>query len=171
MGKLMQKMMPGIRPLPAGVPFKNIDVLIATWFGSGLLKPGPGTMGTLAAIPLGYSIALYGGPLALAAAAAILFYIGTKSAEKFGKMSGEKDDQRIVVDEVVGLWIAAVPAEGSPALWLTAFIMFRFFDITKVWPASYYDKRKGGGYDVMMDDVVAGFFAFLCVASQAYTMM
>lgn len=163
----LSKLVPRLRPLPEGLSPLNPHVLVATWFGTGLIKPAPGTMGTIAAVPPGLLIMENFGAWGLLGAASILMVIGTISAGHFGKKTGETDDQRIVVDEVVGLWIAALPAGENPMLWATAFVTFRFFDIFKVWPASFFDKRKSGGFDVMMDDVVAGIFAFICVASQA----
>ena len=164
----LAKLKPSIRPLPPETVFKNFHVLIATWFGAGLLRPAPGTIGTLAAMPFGYAIVYFGGYLSLAAAALALFIVGTYSANYFGKKSGQKDDQCIVVDEVIGLWIAAIPAELDWQLWIVAFVLFRIFDIYKPWPASYFDKRAGSGFDVLMDDVVAGFYAMLGVACMAF---
>lgn len=167
----MSKFSFGIRPLPAGTQFKDISVLIATWFGAGRVKPASGTVGSLAAIPFGVAISYYMGSIGLAVSALLLLWIGTLAAEAYGKKSGEKDDQAIVVDEVVGLWIAAIPAGTNPTLWLVAFVFFRIMDIYKPWPASYFDKRAGSGFDVMMDDVVAGFYAFLGVAGTAYAVL
>lgn len=154
----------GVRPLPPETTFGNINVLIATWFGAGRLKPASGTIGSLAAIPFGWAIAWAAGPLGLLAAALLLLWAGTKAANYYGKKSGEKDDQAIVVDEVVGMWIAAIPAGNIHDLWIVAFLLFRFFDIVKPWPASFFDKRAGSGFDVMMDDVIAGVFALVGVA-------
>lgn len=165
----IQKMKPAIRPLPPGSTFKDWDVLISTWFGVGLLRPAPGTLGSLAAIPVGYAIAYFGGFIALAIAAVLLFVIGTLAADRYGKKSGVKDDQCIVVDEVIGLWIAAIPAETNIHFWCAAFVLFRIFDIYKPWPASYFDKRAGSGFDVLMDDVVAGIYAMMGVALLAYS--
>jgi phosphatidylglycerophosphatase A len=97
----------------------------------------------------------------------LLLALGTKSADVYGKKTGVTDDQGIVVDEVVGMWIAALPAGGRLDLWLVAFFLFRVFDIYKPWPASFYDNRGRNGFDVMMDDVVAGFYAMLGVAAAA----
>lgn len=166
--KAIEKLKPRIKPLPEGLTQKNLNVAIATWFGSGRLRPGPGTMGSLAAIPPGYLIMYFLGPMGLFIAAVLLFILGAMAADYYGKKSGEKDDQSIVVDEVVGLWLAVIPADVYWPLWFVGFVLFRFFDIYKPWPASYFDKRKGGGFDVMMDDVVAGFFAFLGTAATAY---
>ncbi len=170
MGTLIEKIRPGLRPLPTETPFKNIHVLIATWFGFGLLKPASGTIGTLAALPFGYALAYFTGMVGLILATVILLGIGTISAGYYGRKSGQKDNQAIVVDEVVGVWIAAIPAATNINLWIIAFILFRLFDIYKPWPASYFDnKETGGGFNVMMDDVVAGFYAFLGVAASAFT--
>lgn len=159
--------MPHIRPLPAGARMSDASVLIATWFGSGRLRPAPGTLGSLAALPFGYLISVNGGIGGLLLITLAVLIIGTFAATRYGEKSGEKDDQSIVVDEVVGLWIAGLPAEGNLYLWLAAFFLFRLFDVIKPWPASFFDKRGGGGFDVMMDDVIAGIYAFLGVATLA----
>jgi len=156
----------GIRPLPPGTTFKNLNVLIATWFGSGRIKPASGTMGSLAALPFGYALQATVGMLGLAIAAVLLLWIGTLAARYYGEKSGQKDDQAIVVDEVVGLWIAGIPAATNPVLWLIALLLFRLFDIAKPFPASYFDKsERGGALYVMLDDVVAGIYAFFGVAA------
>jgi phosphatidylglycerophosphatase A len=155
---------PRIVALPDGLSATSPHALIATWFGSGRLRPGPGTWGSLAAIPFAYLINFFGGPLALFVAALLLFIVGVRAATVYGRHSGVKDDQSIVVDEVIGLWIAALPAGTDPVLWLVAFLLFRFFDIYKPWPASYFDRRKKYDYDVLMDDVIAGIFAMGGVA-------
>ncbi|MBI1214626.1 MAG: phosphatidylglycerophosphatase A [Alphaproteobacteria bacterium] len=161
------KCKPGIKPLPDGTTIAHPLSLIATWFGSGRLRPAPGTMGTIAALPFGYAIAAASGPLGLFIASVVMLLIGTVAASYYGRHSGLKDDQSIVVDEVVGVWIAAIPAGTDLQLWLLAFILFRIFDIYKPWPASYFDKKSRGGFDVMMDDVVAGIYAFPGVATMA----
>lgn len=161
----------GLMPLPEGTSMGSPHVLIATWFGVGRLRPAPGTLGSLAAMPFGYAIAYYTGLTGLMLAAFLLLIIGSMAATYYGKKSGQKDDQTIVVDEVVGLWVAAIPAALHLNLWITAFLLFRLFDIYKPWPASFFDKRKGGGgFDVMMDDVVAGFYAALGVAGCALSL-
>jgi phosphatidylglycerophosphatase A len=167
-----QKCAPGIAPLPAGTSLKDPRILVATWFGAGLLRPAPGTMGSLAAIPFGVAITHFGGPFALLVSSLGLLYVGTPAADYYGKKSGAVDDHGIVVDEVAGLWLAAIPAEGHWDLWLLAFVLFRFFDIWKPWPASWFDNHgktdpEGGGFDVMMDDIAAGFYALLGVGSIA----
>jgi phosphatidylglycerophosphatase A len=165
--RLKEKSRPHISPLPAGARWWDTRVLTATWFGAGRLRPAPGTMGSIAAIPFGYAIYAAGGPFALFVSAFGLLYVGTLAADYYGGKSGVKDDQSIVVDEVAGMWLAATPAENHWDLWLFALLLFRLFDIVKPWPASYYDKRSADGYDVMMDDIVAGVYALVGVGGAA----
>lgn len=154
--------------MPAPLPLETVRgdfwLMLATWFGSGLIRPAPGTMGTLAAVPFGYALFYFSGTWGLAAGAVSLLLVGTVAADRYGRKTKVTDDQSIVVDEVVGFWIAALPAAGDLRLWLAAFLLFRFFDIVKVWPASFFDRRGKNGFDVMMDDVVAGIYAAFGVA-------
>jgi len=160
----MGKLKPAIVTVPPGTTFSEPKVMLATWFGSGLIRPAPGTMGTLAAFPVGYVIVMLSGQIGLAVCALALLVIGTLAADYYGKKSGIVDDQSIVVDEAVGLWIAAIPADKSVGLWLLAILLFRIFDIWKPWPASFFDNRSKGGLDVMMDDVAAGIYALFGVS-------
>ncbi len=161
---MLHKLKPSVTPLPYASGDNKISAHLATFFGVGRLRPAPGTMGSLAAIPVGYAIAWAGGPIALGIAALIVTIIGAYAATAYGKKSGSVDDQSIVIDEVAGIWIAALPAATVPILWVFAFVFFRFFDIYKPWPASYFENKKRNGWDVMLDDVIAGIFALCSVA-------
>lgn len=167
MMEMLQKMTPALRPIPEGTRMTDWRICLATWFGAGRLRPAPGTIGSLAAVPFGFIIAHQGGVIGLAMAALALLCIGTVAAQYYGEKSGQVDDNSIVVDEVVGLWIAAIPAGNNLDLWLTAFILFRIFDIYKPWPASWFDENSRRGIDVMMDDVVAGIYALFGTAALA----
>lgn len=138
---------------------KHPYVWVATWFGLGFLSPAPGTWGSLGALPFGIIILSVGGPIALAIGALILFPIGIWASHHFERDSGVPDHKMIVVDEVVGQWIALLPALVSPLSILLSFVLFRFFDITKPWPVSYFDQSMKGPYGVMLDDVAAGIMA------------
>lgn len=163
----LKSAIPHFKKLPNGLKITDWRIILATWFGSGLMRPAPGTMGTLAAVPFGMYIQHVGGMMALCIAIAVVFAIGLYVSDYYEKKSGEHDASSIVIDEVVGIWIAAIPAATEPFLWVMAFILFRIFDILKPWPVSMYDKRKTGAYNVMMDDVVAGILALLGVATFA----
>ncbi len=145
---------------------QNIANFLATWFYSGYINPAPGTWGSIAAIPFGIALLYTGSLTVLISATAIIFALGLWSAHMFSAQSGVHDDKRIVIDEVVGQWIAFIPLCGlsiNPLLITIAFIAFRFFDILKPWPICIIDKKVPGAYGVMMDDVFAGIAAAVVV--------
>ncbi len=148
--------------------FKSPATWVATWGGCGLIRPAPGTWGTLGAMPFGIVLLIFGGVPALVIAAIILFPIGLWASKQFEKMVNEKDSGMIVVDEVVGVWIALIPAMLSPLSIALAFILFRFFDILKPWPIAYFDKHFKGAFGVMIDDVIAGVFAAIILIGLRY---
>lgn len=134
-------------------------VWLASWFGCGFINPAPGTWGSLGAIPFGIAIYSLSGPYGLVIATILVTLVGLWSAGKFDQAMGGKDSKMIVIDEVAGQWIALVPAALNPVLILISFIAFRFFDILKPWPVSFFDKKVDGAVGVMGDDVIAGLFA------------
>ena len=151
-----------------------ISWIIATWFGSGLLPKAPGTWGSLAAIPFAYVISIYTCPYALVFGIVALFFIGIWVSDRIEESAQIKDPGFIVVDEVVGQWIALLPLPflynilypDSYHLYFAiisafAFFAFRVFDIWKPWPVNYADKNIPGGYGIMFDDVIAGMYALI----------
>jgi phosphatidylglycerophosphatase A len=146
--------------------------LIGTFFGAGLLKPGPGTYGSIAAVLLWYAAAhiLHPAPIALAvgtALAAILAtLIGIPAATIVARESGREDPGHVVVDEVAGQLIAliAIPADWRHAA--LSLLLFRLFDILKPPPIRQLE-RLPAGTGIMLDDVAAGLFA-LAVAQLAH---
>ena len=148
--------------------------LITTFFGVGLLPKAPGTWGSLAAIPVAWLLhGLLGFPgLLLATVAAFLIGWWAIGIETAGK--DNHDPSEIVIDEVVGIWIALLPlsygmwANGQPQWlfpypgWVTAFIFFRLFDIWKPGPVGWAD-RKHTPLGVILDDVIAGVMAAFVV--------
>ncbi|EEX14424.1 phosphatidylglycerophosphatase A [Citreicella sp. SE45] len=142
---------------------------IASFFYVGFLKPAPGTWGSLAALPVAYGILLIGGfwlLLVATVAAFVLGYIATRSITATGE---DHDPSWIVIDEVVGQWIALFPvAYGAMMMsvdiwrlypgWITGFLFFRLFDIWKPWLVGKAD-RRGDAMGVMLDDVIAGVFS------------
>ncbi|MFQ5776236.1 MAG: phosphatidylglycerophosphatase A [Kiloniellaceae bacterium] len=133
--------------------------LLATWFGSGLLPKMPGTWGSLSALPFAAGLVWLGGPWTLLAAAAAMFVVGLWASARYAAHLGLPDPGAVVVDEVVGQWLAIVPVALDPPSYATAFLFFRFFDIVKVWPANVLQRRLTGGWGIMADDVVAGAYA------------
>jgi phosphatidylglycerophosphatase A len=152
-------------------------LVLLSFFGCGYLRPAPGTWGSLAALPAAWSLHVIGGPFILAIAAVILFFAGVSAAEKQIAGASDHDPSWIVIDEVVGQWIALLPVSygafatgNSPLqLWpgiVAAFVLFRLFDIWKPWLAGRADAR-GDGFGLMMDDVWAGVFAAIGVVALA----
>jgi phosphatidylglycerophosphatase A len=139
---------------------------IGTFFGAGLLKPGPGTYGSIAAVLLWFGAAhlLHPAPIALAIGTAIgalaATLIGIPAATIVARESGREDPGHVVIDEVAGQLIAliAIPADWRHAV--ISLLLFRIFDILKPPPIRQLE-RLPGGTGIMLDDVAAGLFALL----------
>lgn len=149
------------------LPFRHPASLLATWFGSGLLPKAPGTWGSLAALPVAAAIAVLAGPWGLLGAAIALFPLGLWASARYCAHGRAGDPPAVVIDEVVGQWLALVPVAADPRYYVVAFLAFRFFDIVKVWPASHIDRRWPGAWGIMADDVVAGLYAAALTAGLA----
>jgi phosphatidylglycerophosphatase A len=128
---------------------------ISVWFGAGYFPKGPGTAGSLAAL---LCVAPFSHHILWFAAVSILPAIW--AAHLHAAAKGAKDPQEIVVDEVVGQWIALAGATHLHTLtpWLLAFALFRLFDIWKPFPVRLFEKIPGGA-GIVMDDVMAGIYA------------
>lgn len=148
--------------------FKSPHTWMATWFGSGLMSPAPGTWGTLAAMPFAMIMSIFGSPLILIIAACIVYLIGIKSVQIIEEQTKSHDSGYIVIDEVVGLWIAFVAAEANAIHFVAAFLLFRFFDILKPFPIGWLDRNLEGARGVMLDDVVAGIYAAIVLGGARY---
>lgn len=154
-----------IAKLPYPCPlYQSPSALIATWFGSGLIKPASGTWGTLAAMPLVCLIAPCG-IAALCFAAFVTLIIGTWAAHDYETISGEHDSGRIVIDEVAGVLIAAIPYALYPSweMAVIVFALFRLFDAWKVGIVGWFDRHINGAVGVMLDDIAAGFMAAIVI--------
>jgi phosphatidylglycerophosphatase A len=157
--------------------------ITATWFGTGRLKPGPGTWGSVAATLLwlagahlgtsspfdfGYTVnatthsvarSVVLGTFTLVAAVVVLV-IGIPAATIVARESNTDDPQHVVIDEVCGQWIALL---FMPPTWQSALLcllLFRLFDIVKPPPARQLERLHGGA-GVMLDDVAAGIYALV----------
>ncbi|MCB1651608.1 MAG: phosphatidylglycerophosphatase A [Alphaproteobacteria bacterium] len=147
-------------------------VWLATWFGFGLLKPAPGTWGSLGSLPFGLLIFKFSGLIGLLAAIVLVSLVGYWAADRFEKNTGIHDCKMVVIDEVAGQWIALLPVFyfwGLNGLGvLSAFLLFRVFDILKPWPVSYFDKKIDNAIGVMGDDIVAGLYGALIITGVFY---
>ncbi|WP_120501161.1 phosphatidylglycerophosphatase A [Roseovarius sp. EL26] len=147
----------------------KVSHLIATVCYVGHLRPAPGTWGSAVALPVAWVIHVVGGPVLLGIFIVTGFLKGWWATAQETKGKDDHDPSEIVVDELIGQWIALLPvsigaaAMGAPITalwpgWITAFVLFRLFDIWKPGPIGWAD-RRGDALGVMLDDVIAGVFA------------
>lgn len=142
---------------------KIIHVLITTSLGLGFSPIAPGTAGALGGCLIAYLITLFPGfnVLILSFLIVLFFFLGVHSSNKMEPIWG-KDPSRIVIDEVVGMWIALLMIPSGFTYMLAAFLLFRFLDIYKPLYIRRMEDLKGG-WGVMMDDVLAGIYANLII--------
>lgn len=140
---------------------KNPVHFLALGFGSGLLKPAPGTWGTLMAVPL-YILFMHVNPYpteGLLVLSLLTFVFGIYICGRTAQDIGEHDHGAIVWDEIAGYFVSLI---ALPATWtniVLAFLLFRFFDIIKPWPIKLIDQKVHGGFGIMFDDILAGIMA------------
>ena len=139
---------------------KIADILLcnlATLGPIGYVRPAPGTTGSLVALGTGYMIASFSLGVLVAAILAVAI-LGIFAAERYGQRTGKKDASEVIIDEVAGQWIPLVIIPLEVEWYVAAFLLFRFFDISKIGPVGYVEKISGG-IGVMADDLVAGILA------------
>lgn len=149
-------------PRPAELARSPV-LFLAFGFGAGLAPQGPGTWGSLLALPLAALLLPF--PAWFFAATVLITLIGIPICGQAAKKMGVHDHGGIVWDEIAGQMIACIPLFVlPPSINLIsglgmAFVLFRMFDIAKPWPIRYVDKHVHGGLGIMLDDVLAGFAA------------
>lgn len=137
---------------------------IALGFGSGLAPKAPGTFGTLAAFPIYWALALVLPPLAIAYLAIPLFFAGVWACERTGRDLGVQDHGAMVWDEIVAFLPLLAVSSQDIRLQLVAFALFRLFDVWKPYPIRQLERHVKGGMGVMIDDVLAAFYAYIAFA-------
>lgn len=147
-----------------------MERLLCTWFGTGLLRPAPGTWGSAVAVALGVLLHRIGHFPLLAIATIAVTVAGFWAVQRYTAGMSDPDRSEIVIDEVAGQWLALcfpsaafffaqIPSSTFPYPgWLAAFAFFRLFDIWKPWLVGRAD-REGGVKGVITDDLWAGLFA------------
>lgn len=150
---------------PARLILTTPEHLVAFGLGAGLSPRAPGTVGTLWGVLLWLPLQLLP-PAAYGIALALLFGFGVWICGRSARLLGIHDSPGIVFDEIVGFLVTAAPllpalglASGPAWAWLlTAFVLFRIFDIAKPWPIRRLDEAVHGGFGIMLDDVAAGIY-------------
>ena len=139
--------------------------LAATLGGIGLIRFAPGTFGSIFAW---FLFIHYSHFLNMIFLTIFVFFLAIFVCEQVSKDLEQKDDKSIVIDELVGMWIALLPAVyfadtqfERTTIAILAFILFRAFDILKPFPINYLDQRFKNGFGIVIDDVVAGMITML----------
>ena len=148
--------------------FKKADfygktaLLLSSWFGAGLMPLAPGSFGTLAAVPpviiLNYFGAFYAGISLI-----LLIPLAVWTSNISQKLLGRDDPPEVVIDEVAGFFVTVFLLPFSWLSFTLGFLLFRAFDILKPFPIGMIDKRVKGGVGIVLDDIVAGVYANICV--------
>ena len=153
----------------------KLNKFISTFFYVGFLRPAPGTWGSIAGIIFAYILLVTLGFSIFCLILLFTILIGFWSIKNYIKKNSKKSDpSEVVIDEVIGQWIAVLPIgyilkmeefsrEGLWFVWLWAFISFRFFDIVKLGLIGWADNLDGA-LGVLLDDIIAGIAASFTVA-------
>jgi phosphatidylglycerophosphatase A len=149
-------------PTPGQV-FSDPVLFLAFGLGSGLSPKAPGTAGSLVALLIYYLLLQHLGPLAYLAILVAGAALGVYLCEVASARLGVHDHGGIVWDEFIGLWLALFALPAGTWWPLLGFTLFRLFDIVKPPPIGWLDKHIKGGMGIMVDDIIAGSFAFICL--------
>lgn len=133
--------------------------LFLTFFYSGLSPYAPGTVGSILAGITGFVLLQFFHTDTLLLLTILITVVGIKEIDKYEKKSGTHDDKSIVIDEVIGLWIAFVLSSTTITQMLLSFVYFRLFDIWKPSLIGKIDRDVKGGSGVIGDDALAGVLA------------
>lgn len=144
------------------VSLRNPDHFFGLGFGAGLIPLMPGTFGSMAAIPLLIAMS-HLSIFWFIFVTAMCTLIGIRFCQKTSDALGLHDHGSIVWDEIAGMMVVFIAAPINPVTLLLGFVLFRFFDILKPWPIRLFDRKIHGGFGIMLDDIVAGAMAGLCL--------
>jgi len=146
---------------------KNPVHLLALGFGAGYTPKLPGTAGTLVGVLIYLPLQSLNWMVYLTLVV-LLFLVGVWICGKTAETLGEHDHNAIVWDEIVGYLVTMIAAPQGWVWIVLGFCLFRLFDICKPWPIRWLDKQVKGGFGIMVDDVLAGFFAAIMIQIIAY---
>lgn len=154
-------------PVPRSI-WRNPIHFLAFGLGSGAAPKAPGTFGTLAAVIPFYFILQHLTNQQYLFMLIITSIVGIYLCHKTAKDLGVHDHSGIVWDEFVGYWITMWLAPTGWLYIVLGFALFRLFDILKPWPISWLDKNVGGGFGIMVDDILAGVMSLVILQALAH---
>ena len=163
---MLKKYQTPIPPVPKKV-WQDPLYFFAFGFGSGTFPYAPGTVGTLMSVPFflfmqPLSVPFYFLCVMLFIAASIF------ACEKVSREIQVQDHQGMCIDEFAGFFVTMINAPQGLSWLVVGFLLFRFFDIVKPWPIRLMDEKIHGGFGMVLDDVMAGFYSFLIIQLLAY---
>jgi phosphatidylglycerophosphatase A len=141
-----------------------VATLLSTFLGTGYFPFAPGTAASLLALPLAWLMVWKWSGTLLAAVAIMAYFTGVWTTGLHASRVGKSDPSECVIDEVAGQWLACAAAPLSMAGFALAFVLFRVFDISKMWPVSL-GERLPGGWGIMTDDLIAGILSAFIIAA------
>src|SRR3990167_2806373 len=139
---------------------QKIILLLATGFGIGKLPLAPGTFGTLLGVLLYMAIASLSS-LHYSVTVIGLLFISVWSSSEAEKMLATKDPKEVVIDEILGLVITMAFLPFNFLTIFVGFLLFRFFDVVKIFPCRWLERNCKAGWGIVLDDVVAGIYAHI----------
>ena len=155
---------------------KKINILISTFFGNGYISKIPGTftsLSTLIILYLLFEILHFNNLNYILILYSIIFFYSFYAVMDSETEFENKDPRQIVIDEVLGqampliliVYLSSKNLINIPVeiYYLLSFILFRFFDIIKPFPVSYFDKQHKNFFGIIMDDIVAGLYTMLII--------
>ncbi len=146
---------------------KQINFLIATFFGIGKIPGAPGTWASLAAAPLFWFFVIDKPLWQFGLILAVIYFVGVYSSGQYEKQIGEKDPSEAVIDEVLGMGVAMFNIPQQWPYLVMAVILFRIFDIWKPYPIRRLEKLTAG-WGIMTDDLLAGVYAWAWIQIGAF---
>lgn len=140
---------------------KAVAITFST-LGVGLVPKAPGTFGSLLALLIWWALP----PQALLSQFSLIlmaFIVGWFATYYYEKLNSKHDPKEVVVDELIGMWITLLGAAPKPSIFIAGFLLFRLFDIWKPFPIGWVDRKVPGALGTILDDVIAGIFAYLAL--------
>jgi phosphatidylglycerophosphatase A len=147
--------------------FDKVALIVSIWFGAGLLPGMPGTFGTAGAIPL-YLLVNFLHTRYQALFLLIIIIGAIWSSHRSQCILGTVDPREIVIDEVAGFLLSIIFIPFTLRNLIVGFFLFRFFDILKPPPIKMIEEKVKGGCGIVLDDLVAGVYAYLSLRFLLY---